>query len=176
MWRSDRLVPLPNWRLDGIADPSVLSLSLFAGMDGRDRLDYTDLSALRMLMLYLEAEDRLKAFYQSVKRDPSLREPGPAVASLAIDPGDWRSFVTTSYSQYVSDKHRGGFTPSNPDEIKFIQKSLNKILGANLAVDGHWGPGTEAQVRIFQEKFGLDVDGRVGPATMKQLKLALMAS
>ena len=37
-------------------------------------------------------------------------------------------------------------------------------------IDGHFGAQTEAAVRAFQERSGLDADGIVGPQTWKELK------
>jgi peptidoglycan hydrolase-like protein with peptidoglycan-binding domain len=42
---------------------------------------------------------------------------------------------------------------------------LLRARGHNLAVDGIFGPGTDAAVRAFQQQKGLAVDGIVGPAT-----------
>ena len=41
--------------------------------------------------------------------------------------------------------------------------------GAEVAVDGYFGPGTEEAVRAFQLANGLDVDGWVGPDTWRHL-------
>nr|WP_245891586.1 peptidoglycan-binding domain-containing protein [Planifilum fimeticola] len=38
-----------------------------------------------------------------------------------------------------------------------------------LAIDGIFGPRTEAAVRSFQKKVGIAVDGIVGPVTWKKL-------
>jgi peptidoglycan hydrolase-like protein with peptidoglycan-binding domain len=37
--------------------------------------------------------------------------------------------------------------------------------GWNITVDGAYGPRSEATCREFQRRFGLSVDGRVGPLT-----------
>lgn len=37
-------------------------------------------------------------------------------------------------------------------------------------IDGRYGAKTESAVRAFQKRFGLQVDGKVGPATMKRLQ------
>jgi peptidoglycan hydrolase-like protein with peptidoglycan-binding domain len=42
---------------------------------------------------------------------------------------------------------------------------LLRAHGRTLAVDGVFGPGTDAAVRAFQQQKGLAVDGIVGPAT-----------
>jgi peptidoglycan hydrolase-like protein with peptidoglycan-binding domain len=49
--------------------------------------------------------------------------------------------------------------------IKWVQESLNTILGLNLAVDGDKGPKTRSAIRSFQSQNGLNDDGIVGPKT-----------
>lgn len=57
----------------------------------------------------------------------------------------------------------------SPDYIRWVQSSLNKILGLRLAVDGISGPATRSAVRTFQSRRGLGVDGIVGPQTERAL-------
>ena len=54
---------------------------------------------------------------------------------------------------------------TDSDYVRWIQDSLNKILGLRLTVDGINGTQTKSAVRSFQEKNGLTVDGVVGPNT-----------
>lgn len=49
--------------------------------------------------------------------------------------------------------------------IRWIQSSLNQILGISLVVDGIMGPQTRNAIRRFQNLAGLQVDGIVGPKT-----------
>lgn len=42
-------------------------------------------------------------------------------------------------------------------------------LGSSLVVDGIFGNGTASAVRAFQKKYGLEVDGIVGPKTWSKL-------
>jgi peptidoglycan hydrolase-like protein with peptidoglycan-binding domain len=55
-------------------------------------------------------------------------------------------------------------------EVTELQKLLNKS-GYNLAEDGIFGDKTQAAVRDYQTKYGLDVDGIVGNRTWKSLTL-----
>jgi peptidoglycan DL-endopeptidase CwlO len=51
-----------------------------------------------------------------------------------------------------------------------VQQALNGN-GAKLAVDGKWGPKTEAALKQFQEQHGLKVTGHLDLATRTQLKV-----
>ena len=53
--------------------------------------------------------------------------------------------------------------------IRWVQRSLNKIMGSRLALDGLNGPMTRSAVRSFQRSQGLAVDGIVGPNTQRLL-------
>ena len=87
--------------------------------------------------------------------------------------------------EIVNDAPLRGYTPSYPGtplrqgsrgpNVVRLQVILNRI-GQNYpaipripAVDGIFGPATEAAVRAFQRIFGLDVDGVVGKATWYRL-------
>jgi peptidoglycan hydrolase-like protein with peptidoglycan-binding domain len=52
--------------------------------------------------------------------------------------------------------------------VKTLQYLL-RARGRNLAVDGIFGPDTNAAVRAFQQQKGLAVDGIVGPVTWSAL-------
>lgn len=55
------------------------------------------------------------------------------------------------------------------DRVRQVQALLNNH-GYNLAVDGDFGPMTEAAVKDFQRKRGLVDDGQIGPVTLAALK------
>jgi hypothetical protein len=57
---------------------------------------------------------------------------------------------------------------SGPD-VKLVQARLVQLKVARLAVDGEFGPMTEAAVKKFQKQKHLEVDGQVGPQTWKAL-------
>lgn len=58
---------------------------------------------------------------------------------------------------------------SSKTYIKWVQQSLNKIIGAGLTVDGLRGPNTRNAIRTFQRRVGITVDGKVGSQTEKAL-------
>lgn len=55
------------------------------------------------------------------------------------------------------------------EDVKHIQKRLNKLMKSNLEVDGEYGPKTAAEIVRFQAKKGLSPDGIVGKKTAEAL-------
>ncbi|WP_217641725.1 peptidoglycan-binding domain-containing protein [Actinopolyspora alba] len=51
------------------------------------------------------------------------------------------------------------------DAVRHLQRSLRDCNGQNIAVDGIYGPGTEAAVMNVQRSAGIAVDGVYGPNT-----------
>ena len=58
---------------------------------------------------------------------------------------------------------------SSGDTVTAIQQTLSAWGYYNGAIDGIYGSRTEAAVRYFQQKNGLAVDGKAGPATLAAL-------
>ena len=54
---------------------------------------------------------------------------------------------------------------SRGDNVKWIQKFANDVMGAGIAVDGIYGNQTAYAVRVFQQNNGLSVDGVCGAQT-----------
>ncbi len=61
----------------------------------------------------------------------------------------------------------------DPDTTKWLQGSLNTILGLNLDVDGEYGPMTRDAVSALQTKLGLTVDGIAGQITQAAIQAML---
>ena len=55
------------------------------------------------------------------------------------------------------------------DDVQLVQRILNSVISAGLALDGDFGSATEAAVMKYQEFRGLEVDGIIGPATWASL-------
>jgi hypothetical protein len=54
-------------------------------------------------------------------------------------------------------------------DIRWLQTTLNKVLGLSLTVDGIYGEATRAAVVRFQQTQGLQADGVAGPITRQRL-------
>lgn len=87
---------------------------------------------------------------------PAPGEPGPA-----IPPQEAPTMLTRYLKRLDTDATTGG-------QVSLLQKRLT-AHGVTTGVDGSFGPGTEANVKTFQSRAGLEVDGKVGPATRAAL-------
>ena len=85
------------------------------------------------------------------------------------------------YDEPAKEKYKGRFPKlrlgvwawkrGNKDKnVGLLQSFLNWCLGCHLAVDNSFGPLTEKQVKVFQKKYGLLVDGKFGPSCLKKAK------
>src|SRR5262249_38481933 len=57
----------------------------------------------------------------------------------------------------------------DPNVTKWLQGSLNVVVGSSLVVDGLYGPRTIDAVKAFQTKAGITVDGLAGLVTQAAL-------
>lgn len=80
------------------------------------------------------------------------------LASGAIKPGHY-AWPNTQYGEYNT-------------RVAVIQELLNQ-RGAGLAVDGKFGPDTQAALKSFQSKEGLTADGVAGKDTYSHLIVSL---
>ncbi|NJN88565.1 MAG: peptidoglycan-binding protein, partial [Leptolyngbyaceae cyanobacterium SL_7_1] len=58
--------------------------------------------------------------------------------------------------------------PLRGDDVKKLQEALIKA-GFQLTADGVYGSGTDEAVKAFQKQKGLTADGKVGPASRREL-------
>lgn len=66
-------------------------------------------------------------------------------------------------------KYEAGKPLMDGDDVKKVQKKINKEMKSDLEVDGEYGPRTAAEVVRFQAKKGLTADGIVGKKTATAL-------
>lgn len=89
-----------------------------------------------------------------------VNQPIPGTVDPPVMPGDRRLLFLTK-------------PPMVGDDVKAVQLRLNRDYPkySHLEVDRTFGRVTDQVVREFQRRSGLSVDGKVGPATLKALKL-----
>ena len=80
---------------------------------------------------------------------PTISTEPPSTTELELSETGWTNEINRGSSDY----------------IKWVQQSLNQIMGLRLAVDGIVGTYTRSAIRSFQQQKGLLVDGIVGPQT-----------
>ncbi|MCW5697242.1 MAG: peptidoglycan-binding protein [Bauldia sp.] len=68
-----------------------------------------------------------------------------------------------------------GLSGAADQEVAALQTMLN-AAGADIAVDGRFGPETERALARFQASAGIAVDGIAGPQTMKALTGTIAAA
>ncbi len=74
--------------------------------------------------------------------------------------------ASTTWTRLIVQVQRGNSGPA----VAAVQHSLRYAYGySSLAVDGIFGPATQAAVRGFQAKFKIGVDGIVGAVTWNTL-------
>ena len=84
-----------------------------------------------------------------------------------FNPLRWTHYGIPDWLDYVNPFPEPTYTiskGSNGVGVKWVQW----ILG--VEVDGSCGKKTDKAIRDFQKKHKLEVDGRVGPATRKEMK------
>lgn len=55
-------------------------------------------------------------------------------------------------------------------DVKLAQVLLQKVLGMPVAQDGIFGDQTVAATKAAQKKFGITIDGAIGPVTWSKLQ------
>jgi len=58
---------------------------------------------------------------------------------------------------------------NDPDRVSAVQRKLHRFSYGQVAIDGDYGPATDAAVRQFQRNSHLVADGIVGPMTAAAL-------
>ena len=85
-----------------------------------------------------------------------------------VGPQTWGAVIVVVASGSTGDAVRGV-----QEEFRF--RDLSGEPGRGLAVDGIFGPETEAAVRGFQQALGMTVDGIVGQQTWRALVSGMLS-
>lgn len=96
--------------------------------------------------------------------------PTPAPAPVPVGPGGGKP-VDVPASPYFTGLLYVGSTGPQVSELQRRLKAAYAAYAGHLAIDGMFGPLTDAAVREFQRRSKLVVDGIVGPQTAAALKL-----
>lgn len=169
LWKNNRLIPLPNWRMDRMDLEDVAPLNIYKKYKGDIELGFLDLAKLRLLYIYLDELDQLQAFYRAVKASNGNESASQTAIKLGVEEAAWRDFAENSIIDYQIDLAKERGRSVNPAETRFIQRALNVLLGAGLKEDGIWGNTTEAKLKAFQSSQGLKPDGIYGRNTRATL-------
>jgi GH25 family lysozyme M1 (1,4-beta-N-acetylmuramidase) len=78
-------------------------------------------------------------------------------------------FEEDGFETEFPEAWQGEVNRTSRDYIRWVQSSLNRILGLRLAEDGRMGSQTRSAIRSFQQRQGLTADGIVGSLTEKAL-------
>ncbi len=169
-WKGGRLEALPNWRMDGMQEETVSSLQKLTREASELGLHSTEIREIRLLLLFLDQRQEVDDLYRMAKQQGAAFDLQKAVIELGLDEHGWREFVKDTFRDYRAEMAQDRGALSNPDEVLFLQQALNQIMDASLSVDGLWGQSTRKTLIAFQNRFGLQPDGILGPRTMAELK------
>jgi peptidoglycan hydrolase-like protein with peptidoglycan-binding domain len=103
----------------------------------------------------------------TLKAVKSFQKSSGLTADGVVGSATWAA-LSTSTSGSTSGAQSALRKGDRGEAVLALQGRLN-AKGANLSLDGSFGPSTEKAVRAYQKKAGLTVDGIAGPKTMKSL-------
>ena len=91
----------------------------------------------------------------------------PQLANAAATTGNTTAPTTMPAPAPVHSRTQAGMNePSH--HVAVLQEALDRT-GAHLRIDGLWGPNTTSALEQYQRNHGLQVTGRLDPATRAML-------
>jgi putative peptidoglycan binding protein len=94
----------------------------------------------------------------------------PAHQQGKAAPGSWGTYHPKGWSAGSVTRGTGYWRPGASLRVREVQRRLNRLGYASGKVDGFFGPITDAAVRRYQVERRLELDGIVGPQTLKDLR------
>ena len=127
----------------------------------------------------IDAPEPTRAWLHRTGAEYGWTNPAWAKRPASLEP--WHFEYDPAQDQHRDDQPASSTVlrrGSKGTAVKALQKGLRATFpayrsvtkGQLLAVDGDFGPATEAWTREFQRRTGLTIDGRVGPATRSALR------
>lgn len=95
-------------------------------------------------------------------RFPRSPRPHPSRPTGIVRPGFRRRIVVRDAEPCICPTHGSEY-------VRWVQSSLNHLMGLNLLVNGVMNPATRKALRDFQQQHGLQTDGIAGPDTKRAL-------
>lgn len=170
-------VPAPVGGYVHLADDEYNTVQIFDrpyGEPGAVRLG----QVLHMADGSLPAEGARVEYGQPLGRMGDAGTPGSVHAHVEVEAGQFQSYIRdidngTIQPGVISPMRDGVLSRGEQgEEIKQLQEALNRN-GAQLPVNGSYGPLTEAAVADYQRRNGLEpVDGIAGARTLGALGIA----
>jgi hypothetical protein len=84
--------------------------------------------------------------------------------------GSWGKYHPEGWSAGSVTRGTGYWRPGASLRVREVQRRLNRLGYGSGKVDGFFGPITDGAVRRYQLDRGLELDGIVGPQTLKDLR------
>lgn len=117
-----------------------------------------------------------------------LRDGGPGfkIGTGNAIPSEWRTWgrppvapemtaaleTESSDTEIAHDVWQRADDARSPEYLRWVQRTLNEVMGLRLTLNGLDGPATRSAVRDFQARYGLPVSGIVETDTEDALKAA----
>lgn len=99
-WRANKLTPVLNRRTEHIAPDEDLTYDVFAGICDCYPLSPEQLALMRLLLIYLDQRDELKALHAAIKEQGPYTTLLQALEAMDFDGTAWKRFAERSVRTY----------------------------------------------------------------------------
>jgi len=99
-WRSGRLTPTLDRRMQSIAPDEDLAYDVFAGVCDCSAISTEQLALIRLLLIFLEQRDEFEALQAAIRNQGRYTTLLEALDSMNFDRGAWKDFAETRVRAY----------------------------------------------------------------------------
>lgn len=109
----------------------------------------------------------------------SVMSPSASAADPVTNYSNYSTPSNSSDYAYWSGSRVVRASGTTTSEVKWMQAAINYCIkygglqASYLAVDGSFGPASQAATKTFQSRYGLTADGSFGPKTIQKMKSVL---